>query len=423
MTAAGAAEGTSSKAFFAFFASALAALRICNPSTQTTIRIVMRLHPLLFVLGALLHSAATPVLAHGTRGYALTTETTRWQWLQLAISSAHAANVRFAIEGEYRLISADGLPDHETGRFPSRSNPNRISAQRYELRVPARPQIAARTTALRMQSFGFAINGVPFDPGAAEFWNNDRNWQYEAMSGALPLGLDQNNAHVQPSGAYHYHGLPTALLARFAGATTPVLVGWAADGFPIYGPYGYVDANNRYSPLTKLRASWRIKSGTRNGGPGGAYDGAFVQDYEYSAGLGQLDECNGRSGVTPEFPNGSYHYVLTDSFPFIPRCFRGTPDTSFVRGPPIGGSASSGPGGRAGPNEKADERQESSPRENGKAEKSGPPPEALAACRGQSAGAACRFTGRRGETLNGSCFLPPGNSEPACRPAGGPPKK
>ena len=419
MTAAGATEGTLGKPFFA---SASATLKICAAPMQTTTQIAMRLLSLFFVLCALL-AAATPVLAHGTRGYALTAEATRWQWLELAIASAHAGNVRFAIEGEYRLISADGLPDHETGRFPSRSNPNRISAQHYELRVPARPQIAARITALRMQSFGFAINGVPFDPGAAEFWNNDRNWQYEAMSGALPLGLDQSNAHVQPSGAYHYHGLPTALLARFAGATTPVLVGWAADGFPIYGPYGYVDANNRNSPLTKLRASWRIKSGTRNGGPGGAYDGAFVQDYEYSAGLGQLDECNGRSGVTPEFPNGSYHYVLTDSFPFIPRCFRGTPDTSFVRGPPMGGNPGGSPGGGAGRNAKAGERQASSPRENGKAEKGGPPPEALAACRGQSAGAACRFTGRRGETLDGSCFLPPGSSEPACRPAGGPPKK
>ena len=54
--------------------------------------------------------------------------------------------MRFAIEGDYRIISSDGLPDHETGAFPNRGNPNRISAQRYEMRVPARPQIAARTT-------------------------------------------------------------------------------------------------------------------------------------------------------------------------------------------------------------------------------------------------------------------------------------
>ncbi len=172
---------------------------------------------------------AAQVHAHGTRGYPPGAEQSNWKLFELAISSAHAGNVRFSVEGDHRIIRSDGLPDHETGAFPNRGNPNRISAQHYEMRVPAWPQPAIRNTPLQMQSFGFAINGVPFDPGAAEFWNNDRNWQYEAMSGALPLGLDQNNAHVQPNGAYHYHGLPTGLLARFANARTPVLVGWAAE--------------------------------------------------------------------------------------------------------------------------------------------------------------------------------------------------
>lgn len=348
---------------------------------------------------------AVPALAHGVRGYPIVAAPSPLQQLyDLAISAAWAGNVSITIDGDYRLIRSDGLPDHDTGTFPNRGNPNRISAQHYEVRVPARPQLAARDTALQLQSFGFAINGVPFDPGAAEFWNGDRNWQYEAMSGTVPLGLDQNNAHVQPNGAYHYHGLPTGLLARFAGAKTPVLVGWAADGFPIYGPYDYSDASARNSPLTKMRASWRVKSGARNGGPGGSYDGSFVQDYEYVAGLGSLDECNGRSGVTPEFPSGIYHYVLTDTFPFIPRCFRGTPDQSFARGRPAGGDAGKG-----------------AQREPGK----GPPPEALDACRGKSNGAACYFSGRQNEALSGSCFTPPDASgQPACRPdRGGPGKR
>lgn len=52
-------------------------------------------------------------------------------------------------------------------------------------------------------------------------------------------------------------------------------------------------------------------------------------------GAGDLDEANGRFGVTPEFPQGTYHYVLTENFPFIPRQFKGTPDSSFFRrGPP-----------------------------------------------------------------------------------------
>ena len=84
--------------------------------------------------------------------------------------------------------------------------------------------------------------------------------------------------------------------------------------------------------MRKLSSSYRVKSGTRPGGPGGRYDGSFVQDYEYVAGLGDLDDCNGRTGVTREYPEGTYYYVITDSFPFIPRCFHGTPDRSFMRG-------------------------------------------------------------------------------------------
>ena len=52
--------------------------------------------------------------------------------------------------------------------------------------------------------------------------------------------------------------------------------------------------------------------------------GTFTQDFEYVAGLGDLDECNGRFGVTPEFPNGIYHYYITDAFPYIQRCVKGT---------------------------------------------------------------------------------------------------
>src|SRR5712675_2294948 len=80
-------------------------------------------------------------------------------------------------------------------------------------------------------------NGLPFEPGTAEFWDDDPDsgWVYEAKSGFIDLGLDENNAHVQPHGEYHYHGIPTGLLASLNTAGKQVvLVGWAADGFPIY---------------------------------------------------------------------------------------------------------------------------------------------------------------------------------------------
>ena len=48
--------------------------------------------------------------------------------------------------------------------------------------------------------------------------------------------------------------------------------------------------------------------------------GTFQQDYSYVAASGDLDESNGRTGVTPEFPSGIYHYYITDTYPYIQRC-------------------------------------------------------------------------------------------------------
>lgn len=260
------------------------------------------------------------------------------------------SEVSITVEGDRRIITANGLPDHATGRFPNADNPNGISAQRYRFTIPTGPVAAAAAVPLVRQPFGIAINGVLFDPGTAEMWHNDRasGWHYDALGGAFSLGLDDNNAHVQPNGAYHYHGIPVALLRQLSGGREQMtLVGWAADGFPIYAVWGRREAGDAASPAVKLRSSYRLKEGTRpttNDQPGGTYDGIFVEDFEYVPGSGDLDECGGRTGVTPEFPGGTYHYVLTEDFPFVPRFFRGTPDASFAQRAGPGG-----PGNRRGP--------------------------------------------------------------------------
>ncbi len=272
-----------------------------------------------------------------------------WDLLKKALSPAYAAsgNVDITVEGDSRVITSNGLPDHETGAFPNRGNPNTIREQHYTFRMPAEPQATGNTTRLGMYPFGVAINGIPFDPGAAEWWDNDPNsgWQYEAMSLGPRLGLDQNNAHVQPNGAYHYHGPPIGLMDELSHSPKPVLLGYAADGFPIYGPFGHTYAKDANSGMMKLRSSYRIKQGIRPNGPGGNYDGLFVQDYEYKNGIGDLDDCNGRFGVTVEFPQGTYYYVISDAFPYIPRGFKGTPDPSFRS---RGGSRPGPPPGRRG---------------------------------------------------------------------------
>lgn len=262
---------------------------------------------------------------------------------------AYQNQVNITVKGQYRYITSNGIPDHKPGQFPNNGNPNRISPQRHNFRVPANPQPSERITPMQRMPFGVALNGIPFDPGTAEFWNRDprSGWNYDALSGKINLGLDASNAHVQPTGAYHYHGMPLGLIKRVQKKDNMVQVGFAADGFPIYAKIGHKDANDPDSELVELKSSYRLKHGNRPNGPGGKYDGTFVQDFEYVAGAGDLDECNGRTGVTPDYPEGTYYYVITEDFPFIPRYFRGTPDSSFERrGPPPGGR---GPGRRGPP--------------------------------------------------------------------------
>ena len=263
---------------------------------------------------------------------------------RLRPSEANRCNIETT--EDTRSIESNGIPDHDVGRFPNRGNPHAITRQSYRFRLPATPEAAEEISPVHLTGlrgppnlpFGVAVNGVLFDPGTAEYWNGDRSadWNYEALGGAVPLGIDENHAHVQRSGAYHYHGLPIKLLKNLGlgpGNHSP-LVGWAADGFPIYAIFGCDDPNDPDSEIIALRSSYRLKKGRRPSGsraPGGSFDGTFVQDYEYIAGSGDLDECNGRYCVTPDHPKGTYAYFLTKDWPVIPRAFRGTPIN--LRGP------------------------------------------------------------------------------------------
>ena len=242
-----------------------------------------------------------------------------------------------------RKFQVNTMPNHKVGRFPNVGNPHRISQIAGRYRVTMSPKQNKKPREVGLNNFGIAVNGIMFDPGAAEFWLGNRrsNWQYEALGGAVPLGLDENYGHVQPTGNYHYHGIPMGLLeildAR-KGKHSP-LIGWAADGFPIYVASGFSDPKDADSEVKILKSSYRVKSGNRPGGdrgdrnnPGGKYDGTFIGDYEFVEGHGDLDECNGRFTVTPEFPKGTYAYFLTEDWPVIPRLFRGTPHQSFAKG-------------------------------------------------------------------------------------------
>ncbi len=270
--------------------------------------------------------------------------------------------VSIQVSGDDRVIKSNGVPQHQVGQFPNRGNPHSISAQDYAFEVPAKPEYRGNQTDVGLRNFGVAVNGVPFDPSAAEWFKGWRgsDWRYEALSGAVPLGVDENYAHVQPTGAYHYHGLPWGLLKRLntsKSAHSP-LVGWAADGFPIYALYGYANAKNASGGIKTFKSSYRVKSGNRPGGftaPEGTYDGTFIPDYVFVKSAGDLDECNGAKVATPDFPNGTYAYFLSEAWPVIPRCFNGAPDSSFQLrmggggGPPGGGERRGPPPGMGPP--------------------------------------------------------------------------
>ena len=258
-------------------------------------------------------------------------------------------------QGNNRIITANSIPNHNVGLFGpvmGSLNPNAISPQNESYTIPVNPAEANEFTSLLgttgtdlgpQYSFGILFNGVELDPVAAEPFphegmnSSNANWIWNLEALNINLGVDCNNAHVQPNGKYHYHGTPTSYLNSLnVSSTNMTLIGYAADGFPIYYKYAYSLANNSGSDITIMTSSYRLKSGNRPGdgisAPCDSYNGVYSNDYEYINGLGTLDEANGRNGVTPEYPNGTYYYVITDEFPSIPRYLMGTPSQDFKIG-------------------------------------------------------------------------------------------
>ncbi len=238
-----------------------------------------------------------------------------------------------------RDLVANGIPDHEVGEFPNADNPNTISEQDVEASFTLDPVETDTATTLGGPAgvTGYVLNGVKIDAGTGgscndsgddcDLGDNSGIWSIEALSQTtFDFGTDDNNAHVQPDGTYHYHGMPEGFITKQGGnSSTMTLIGWAADGFPIYARYGYSDADDASSALETMTGSYELVSEVSDSRP--STDdyalGTFKQDWEYVAGSGDLDECNGRVGVTPEFPDGIYHYYATDSYPYFQRCVKG----------------------------------------------------------------------------------------------------
>tara|TARA_B100000941_G_scaffold184607_1_gene132698 strand:- start:221 stop:1168 length:948 start_codon:yes stop_codon:yes gene_type:complete len=264
---------------------------------------------------------------------------------------SYTSEFSMTTSGDLRKITANNIPAHNVGLFGNAAgalNPNTITPQNSSYDIDLTPSVANSKTQLfdngPAYSFGILLSGIEVDPVAAEPWphtkpvTNSHNWDWNLEATMVDIGLDCNTAHVQPTGKYHYHGVPGLYLESLSpSGSEMLLVGWAADGFPIYYMYGHSSPEDNTSSVKALSSSYQLKSGERPGdgdsAPCGAYTGTYTADYEYVSGLGDLDECNGRQGVTPEFPSGTYYYVITTAYPGIPRCFVGTPSSDFRIGP------------------------------------------------------------------------------------------
>jgi|GEM_PF-989069 len=245
------------------------------------------------------------------------------------------------VVGNVRNIYATNLPAHPYGPWPSMNVPG---AKDFAFSVCAYPIKGDTSTSI----YGYGAGtpgcndiyriGITTHSTVVAAWanmyfqnpntgQNNLDWNVEAVN----LNLDAYGAHVA-SDEYHYHLPPGKYYLDSLGINGTFhspLLGYAADGYPLYYRYGYSDPMDPNSSIIDLLSCYQLKSGNRPGdnitAPGGTYDGTYTEDYEHVPSANcHLDECNGRFGVTPEFPSGTYYYIMTDDFPYFPRCLYGT---------------------------------------------------------------------------------------------------
>lgn len=238
------------------------------------------------------------------------------------------------VEDNSRKIVTNALPNHNTGVFPNEGNPNTIKSQDRIYKLPLHPNYIGKARWVREP--GVALNGVKFEPETAEvvLCESGERYRVEAKQDLIAMGLDENNAHVQPTGAYHYHGTPTSMISTFDTGKDLVHIGFAKDGFAIY-----YSKNGVYKPSFRLYDESREGEDCSYDRPGQYLevpiddsdpDGTFVSDWEYVEGLGDLDACNGTE------INGTYAYLVTDSYPYVPRCLMGEFEEERHGPPPNG---------------------------------------------------------------------------------------
>ncbi len=263
----------------------------------------------------------------------------------------------------YVYVHATGVPAYATGPFPD-GNPSNATDQNAIFKFTLNPQQATGSnTASTPGNIGVFINGVAlFDYRDGVAWNPNTNalcggpgnppcpggpaasqdWNRDAIPAEMG-GFDCSKAHPA-MGNYHHHQNPSAFkldlnlindicnlydadgLYAIDSTQHSPLIGYAYDGFPIYGAYGYMNADGT-GGITRIKSGYNQRDITTrttyadgtvvDQGPNvsATYPiGYFREDNEWVAHPGEedyLDVHNGRFCVTPEYPDGIYCYFAT----------------------------------------------------------------------------------------------------------------
>ncbi len=299
------------------------------------------------------------------------------------------ANVQLVqYSNDYAYVRCSGIPAYIIGPYRD-GNPAIAVNRNYLFKIPLKPAVQNGTkTAVGLGHIAVLINGVPvYNYADARSYNNQNVWHQNAIVFERE-GFDCAVGHPAPlqtgppgaggggaQGQYHHHQNPTAFnIAKVKmsdvcdmyladGLYVPdsskhgPLIGFSFDGYPIYGAYGWATGTTN---VRRMRPSYRLRNITERTtladgtkltaaqyGPGLAQQalGSYAEDYEYVAGLGDLDEHNGRFCITPEYPEGTYAYFATiddngvSTYPYVigPTYYGVVATENFpVRGPGAG---------------------------------------------------------------------------------------
>jgi hypothetical protein len=246
----------------------------------------------------------------------LTPEITSWK-INTTNNTGYAGiltnvqQVQYSTNNVY--VSATCIPAYTIG--PWTANPNVPINKNFVFKITRSPtQNTGTLIPTPLGHIGTWVNGVSiFNPDDGQSYNNANIWNRDALF-YEGISFDDCLGHPNGQGEYHTHVNPTCLYDDSISTVHSPIIGYAFDGFPIYGAYAYANTNGT-GAIKRMTSSYVMNTGTtRINGPAvsATYPlGAFIEDRTFISDSGDLDIHNGRFCVTPEYPNGVYAYFIT----------------------------------------------------------------------------------------------------------------